>query len=297
MEKKIVLAGGTGFVGKFLAEKYSKLGYKILIISRQQNCISWDNENAIIEAIDNSEFVINLAGRSVNCRYNQKNKDEILKSRVETTKIIGNAILKCKNPPELWLNSSTATIYKYSLDKPMTETDGILGEGFSVEVAKSWEKAFFDFDLQSIRRVALRITIVLGKNGGVMEPFVKLVKFGLGGKQGNGKQMFSWIHIEDLFKIIQFVQSNKNIKGAINCASPNPVTNNDLMKTLRKVMNKSFGLPSPKWILEVGAIFIRTETELILKSRYVVSDKLNKEGFIFKYPILEDAFKNLLIEK
>ena len=295
--KKIVLAGGTGFVGKYLKTKFSELGYEVKIISRQNDSIQWDDISSIVDALDNSEMLINLAGKSVDCRYNKKNKEEILKSRTETTRILGEAILKCKNPPELWINSSTATIYRHAQDRPMTESGGEIGSGFSVGVATQWEKTFFDFQLPKTRQVALRMAIVLGKEGGVMTPFKNLVRFGLGGKQGDGNQMFSWIHIEDLFTIIRFLQSNKNMTGAYNCSSPNPVSNATLMQSLRKAMNVKFGLPSPKFLLEIGAIMIRTETELILKSRWVIPERLLKAGFQFQYSTIDKALENILIEK
>ena len=295
--KKIVLAGGTGFVGKYLKTKFSELGYEVKIISRQNNSIQWTDLISIQEAIDNSEMLINLAGKSVDCRYNKKNKEEILRSRAETTKILGDIILKCKNPPELWINSSTATIYRHAEDRPMTESDGEIGSGFSLSVAKEWEKTFFDFRLPKTRQVALRMAIVLGKDGGVMIPFKNLVRFGLGGKQGNGNQMFSWIHIADLFGIIQFLQSNKKMTGAYNCSAPKPVSNETLMQSLRQAMNVKFGLPSPKLLLKIGAIIIRTETELILKSRWVIPERLTKAGFQFQFSTIDKALINILIEK
>jgi hypothetical protein len=295
--KKIVLAGGTGFVGKYLKAKFTELGYDVKIISRQSDSIQWNDTPSIMEAIDNSEMLINLAGKSVDCRYNKKNKEEILNSRTETTKILGEVILNCKNPPKLWINSSTATIYRHAEDRPMTEREGEIGTGFSVGVAKSWEKSFFHFKLTNTRQVALRMAIVLGKDGGVMTPFKNLVRFGLGGKQGTGKQMFSWIHIEDLFGIIQFVQSNKNMVGAYNCSSPNPVSNKVLMQSLRQAMNVKFGLPSPKFLLKIGAVLIRTETELILKSRWVVPERLLEVGFKFQFSTIDEALRNILIEK
>ena len=239
-------------------------------------------------------MLINLSGKSVDCRYNKKNKEEILKSRTETTKALGEAILKCNNPPELWINSSTATIYRHAEDKPMTESTGEIGKGFSVDVATNWEKVLFSFQLPKTRQIALRMAIVLGKNGGVMKPLINLVRFGLGGKQGNGNQMFSWIHIEDLLSIILFLQSHKELKGVFNCSSPNPVNNKTLMKTFRQTMNVKIGLPSPAWLLEIGAVIIKTETELILKSRWVVPEKLLGSGYTFKYPSLEMALANIL---
>jgi uncharacterized protein (TIGR01777 family) len=296
-QKTILVAGGTGFVGKYLKTKFIELGYDVKIISRQNNSIPWTDSDSILEAIENSEMLINLAGKSVDCRYNKKNKEEILKSRTETTQLLGEILLKCKNPPELWINSSTATIYRHAQDRPMTESTGEIGSGFSVGVATQWEKVFFDFKLSKTRQVALRMAIVLGKDGGVMIPFKNLVRFGLGGKQGSGNQMFSWIHIEDLFGIIQFVQANKKMEGAYNCSAPNPVSNEILMRSLRQAMNIKFGLPSLKFLLEIGAFVIRTETELILKSRWVIPERLMKAGFQFRFSTIEEALRNILIEK
>ncbi len=294
MQKKIVLAGGTGFIGKYFAAQFAKMGYEVLIISRQARHIQWGDRAKIINALENAEMLINLAGKSVDCRYNEANMAEIFRSRTETTKELGEAILKCQNPPALWLNSSTATIYRHALDRAMTENEGEIGTGFSVEVAKTWEKAFFSFHCPQTRQIALRIAIVLGENGGVMTPFQNLVKFGLGGKQGSGKQMFSWIHVEDLKEIVLFLQKNKEMKGVYNCAAPNPITNETLMRTLQEVMKMPFGLPCPTWLLKIGAVLIRTETELILKSRWVLPEKLQTAGFGFKYPKLEEALRAIL---
>lgn len=238
MEKKIVLAGGTGFIGKYLVEKFKALSYEVIIISRNNTHIQWDNKTEMENALNGAEMLINLAGKSVNCRYNQKNKDEILRSRTATTKILGEAILNCENPPALWINSSTATIYRHAMDRAMTETDGEIGTGFSVDVATNWEKSFFAFQLPYTRQIALRMAIILGEGGGVIEPFVNLVRFGLGGKQGSGKQMFSWLHVEDLFNIILFLQNKNELNGVFNCSAPNPVDNATLMKSLRKTMKQ-----------------------------------------------------------
>ena len=292
--KKIVLAGGTGFVGKYFSEQFKALGYQVVIISRNNAHIQWDNVQEIEDALNNAEMLINLAGKSVNCRYNQANKNEILRSRVATTKRLGDAILKCNNPPKIWINSSTATIYRHAMDRPMIENDGEIGSGFSVDVATNWEQAFFDFDLPQTRQIALRMAIVLGKGGGVMRPFVNLVRFGLGGKQGSGKQMFSWIHLEDLFNIVLFLQRQENLSGVFNCSSPNPVDNTTLMRTLRQKMKVSIGLPSPEWMLKLGAIFIGTETELILKSRWVLPERLEKAGYKFKFPTIGIALRDVL---
>lgn len=294
MEKKVVLAGGTGFIGQYLTQRFHENGYKVLIVSRNTNHINWDEEPALINALEHADLLINLAGKSVDCRYNDKNKKEILRSRIETTKALGEAILKCSNPPLLWINSSTATIYRHAEDRPMTEDAGEPGKGFSVNVATSWENAFFLFKLPGTRQVALRMAIVLGKEGGVMKPFINLVQFGMGGKQGNGNQMFSWIHIEDVYNILVFVQSHKELKGVFNCSSPNPVNNKTFMNTLRRHLHAPFGLPSPTWLLKIGALIINTETELILKSRWVIPEKLLKADYIFKYPTLDSALQNIL---
>lgn len=294
MRKKVVLAGGTGFIGKFLEDKFKALGYDVHIISRQEQHISWNNHKEIVEAVDHSDMLINLAGKSVDCRYNEKNKKEILRSRTETTRTLGEALKKCENPPSLWINSNTATIYRHAEDRPMTEESGEIGTGFSVDVAKEWEKAFFTIQLPQTRQVALRIAIVLGPGGGVMTPFKNLVRFGLGGAQGPGNQMFSWIHIEDIFGIIQFLQELKELNGVFNCSSPHPVTNRELMAQLRETMNVKIGLPSPKWLLDMGAIMIQTETELIMKSRWVIPERLERAGYTFKHKDIGQALAHIL---
>lgn len=297
MTRKVVLAGGTGFIGQYVEKRLTALGIEVKIISRQSPHIAWDDHQGIVQALDGAEMVINLAGKSVNCRYNEQNKREIMNSRIETTQILGNAILDCAHPPALWINSSTATIYRHAEDRPMTETKGEIGSGFSVDVAKAWEDAFFSFSLPHTRQAALRIAIVLGPGGGVMTPFKNLVRFGLGGHQGSGKQMFSWIHVEDLFQIILFIQEWESLEGVFNCTSPNPVTNRELMATMRKVMHRKGGLPASTWMLNLGARVIRTEPELVLKSRWVIPNRLIKEGFMFKYGRLEQALQHILHTK
>ncbi|UAL48916.1 TIGR01777 family oxidoreductase [Sutcliffiella horikoshii] len=292
--KKVVLAGGTGFIGRYLEKQFIQLNYEVIIISRQPQHIAWTDTKGIKAAVDNAELVINLAGKSVDCRYNEKNKKEIFDSRTETTRILGEAIESASNPPELWINSSTATIYRHAEDRPMTETTGEIGEGFSVEVAKAWEKSFFDFNLPQTRQAALRIAIVLGKDGGVMTPFKNLVTFGLGGIQGPGTQMFSWVHIEDVYRIMLFIRDRKDLQGVLNCSAPNPISNKQFMAEMREKMNRKIGLPSPRWMLEIGAVVIRTETELILKSRWVIPERLQKEGYQFKYPKIDEALAEIL---
>ncbi|MGY3716571.1 TIGR01777 family oxidoreductase [Sutcliffiella cohnii] len=292
--KKVVLAGGTGFIGEYFNNKFKELGYDVKIISRQMQHISWEDKDGIKEVLEDAELLINLAGKSVNCRYNETNKNEIMNSRIRTTTLLGEAIQACENPPEIWMNSSTATIYRHAEDRPMTEDTGEIGTGFSVDVATNWEQTFFSFDLPNTRQIALRIAIVLGKGGGVMTPYQNLVKFGLGGFQGTGNQMFSWIHIEDLFKIVLFLKEKEELTGVFNCSSPQPVSNRELMKELRKTMNVPVGLPSPKWILEIGSLLIKTETELVLKSRWVLPERLEREGYTFTFETLEKALQDIL---
>jgi uncharacterized protein (TIGR01777 family) len=294
MKSKIVLAGGTGFIGSYLALEFKKTGYEVLVISRKGGDVQWSDSQATVNALENATMVVNLAGKSVDCRYNEKNKTEILRSRTESTRRLGEAIEKCRKPPGVWINSSTATIYRHSEDRPMTESQGEIGKGFSVDVATSWEKAFFAFHLKHTRQVALRMAIVLGKNGGVLKPFLNLVRFGLGGRQGNGHQMFSWIHIADVFNILLFIMEHEELCGVYNCSAPNPITNETLMKTFREKTNTKIGLPSPAWLLKIGAVMISTETELILKSRWVIPEKLLKAGYTFRYPSLDEALENIL---
>jgi uncharacterized protein len=240
------------------------------------------------------EMLINLAGKSVNCRYNEKDKQEIMDSRMKTTTRLGEAVQACDNPTSLWINSSTATIYRHAEDRPMTEAKGEIGTGFSVDVATKWEETFSSYDLPDTRQSALRIAIVLGKDGGVISPYKNLVKFGLGGNQGTGNQMFSWIHIEDVYQIILFLQERQALSGVFNCASPETVSDRELMRTLRKTMCVPFGLPAPRWMLEAGSVMIKTETELVLKSRWVIPERLEREGYTFRYKSLEKTLQDIL---
>lgn len=294
MKKKVVLAGGTGFIGQHFAKLYKELDYDVHIISRQNEHISWTDKERMLEAIDGAELLINLAGKSVNCRYNEANKKAIMQSRTETTKVLGEAVLSSETPPKLWINSSTATIYRHAEDRAMTEAEGEIGTGFSVDVATTWEDTFFAYQLPHTRQIALRIAIVLGKGGGVMTPYLNLVKFGLGGVQGTGDQMFSWIHLDDLFQIVEFLREREDLSGVFNCSAPEPVTNHEFMKQLRTKLNAPIGLPAPKWMLEAGSVLIRTETELVLKSRWVIPERLEQAGFTFTYPTLDQALSEII---
>jgi NAD dependent epimerase/dehydratase family enzyme len=309
---RVVIGGSTGFMGRFLLPRLRAEGREVVTISRSGADIRWGDQVEIDRAIDGAALVIGLAGKSVNCRYTPANRAEIFRSRLDTTASLSTAIMRASNPPALWVNSSTATIYRHAEDRPMTESAGEIGTGFSVEVAKAWEKALFADDLPRTRRVALRSTIVLG-HGGVLGPVKDLARLGLGGSQYDGRwpvsaarraagtghfpgarrgrQRFSWVHIEDVARIIDFLEQTPSLEGPVNAASPHPVDNAEFMATVRRVLGVRVGMPMPRWMLELGAIGMRTETELILKSRWVLPEKLTTAGFEFRYPTLEDAIR------
>lgn len=296
--KKIIIAGGSGFLGQVLESYFSKKEYLIKILTRyptKENHIFWDAKTIgnWTSELENSEALINLTGKSVDCRYTEQNKKNIYDSRVNSTKIIGKAINLCKKPPKVWFNSSTATIYKHSLKKEMTEENGDIGDDFSMNIAKSWEKTFFEIKNPNTRKIALRTAIVLGKKGGAFIPLKNLTKYGLGGKQGSGNQKVSWIHELDFARAIEFLLTKNNLEGIFNLSVPNPTNNKLLMKTLRQEIKIPFGIPHPIWLLEIGAKLIGTETELILKSRNVIPQRLLKENFKFKYQTINKAIQNL----
>lgn len=297
--KNIIIAGGTGFLGQVLESYFSKKGYEIKILTRKPtkpNHIHWNAKDLDqwTNALEGADILINLTGKSVDCRYTEENKKLIYDSRIDATHTLGLAINLCERPPKLWFNSSTATIYRHSTDKEMTEELGEIGDDFSMNIAKSWEKAFYSITNPKTRKIALRTSIVMGKNGGATEPLKKLVQFGLGGKQGSGNQKVSWIHETDFARAIEFLIENKNLEGNFNLAVPKPTDNKTLMKNFRKVMNIPFGVSHPEWLIKLGARLIGTEPELVLKSRNVIPERLTKNGFIFSHTDIELALKNLL---
>src|SRR5690606_13547292 len=204
-------------------------------------------------ALEGADLLINLAGKSVNCRYTEANKAAIFASRTNSTSILGEAVQQAKNPPALWINSASATIYRHAEDRPMDEATGEMENDFSVQVCKKWEKTFNDITLPHTRKVVLRIAVTLGKQGGVMTPYLNLVKFGLGGHQGSGRQMFSWVHIEDVARMMEWLYEHPECSGTYNCSAPNPVTNKTFMQTLRKTAGHAYGLPACEWRLQIGA--------------------------------------------
>ena len=302
MKNKIVIAGGSGFIGKALSIHYKNQGYLVVVLTRGASQLidgirlqNWDGKTLgeWKEVIDGAEILINLTGKSVDCRYTEENKKLILSSRVNATKILGDAINLVENPPKVWFNASTATIYDYSLTKAMTEEFGDIGSDFSMSVAKAWEEAFFNAEAPETRKIALRISLVLGKGEGVLPVLTKLSKLGLGGYHGNGKQRFAWIHIEDLINVIEFLKENKSMDGPINCTSPSEINNQQFMKALRKSLGIWFGIPSPKFAIEIGSFLMQTESELILKSRFVSPKRLLDNGFQFKFTNIDNALANL----
>lgn len=286
--KRIVIAGSTGFIGQYILSKFKSIGADVRCIDRKGQDLRWDNHTEIIKALDGCDLLINLAGKSVDCRYTETNKRLILESRTNATNTLGNLIDQCKESPKVWMNASSATVYRYAEDRFMDEKDGEIGTGFSVAVVKEWEKAFFSHSDKGSRMIALRMSIIMGE-GGVYPILKRLVKFGFGGKMGKGTQKFSFMHIEDLYRAILFLYSNQDSEGSYNCSSPEAVSNEVLMKTLRKKVGIGFGLPLSEWMLKFGAIVIGTETELILKSRWVMPARLLSEGFQCQFPKIEQC--------
>ena len=296
-DRRIVIAGAHGFMGTRFAELYRAEGDSVATVGRRDADAMWGDTAAITRLIDGADLLVNLAGKSVNCRYTERNKAEIFRSRLETTAELGRAVAAADAPPPVWFNASTATIYRHADDRPQTEEDGELGHGFSVDVATSWERTFFDAARDGVRQVALRTAITLG-DGSALTPLVGLARIGMGGPQlggpsGGGNQRFSWVHLDDVFRAMRFLEEH-DLDGPVNVTSPNPSTNREVMATLRRVLGVPFGMPLPRIALEVGARVIRTETELILKSRWVLPKRLLDAGFEFRYPDLEGALRAIL---
>ena len=296
--RRIVIAGASGFVGQYLASRFAESGDTVATIGRSGADARWSDAAAIGALLDGSDILINLAGKSVNCRYTRKNMAAIFSSRLLTTAELGEAVQAVAHPPRVWFNASTATIYRHADDHPMTDETGELGAGFSVNVATAWEREFFAHPRAGVRQVALRMAIVLG-DGSALTPLVMLARLGFGGPQFGGKtrgarQRFSWVHIEDVHRAIEFLSGSPDVGDTVNVSSPNPVENRELMATLRRVLRVRIGIPLFSWMLESGAFAIRTETELLLKSRWVVPTRLLAAGFEFEFPRLEGALRDIL---
>ncbi|MBP7808465.1 MAG: TIGR01777 family oxidoreductase [Bacteroidia bacterium] len=301
--KKLVIAGGTGFLGDALINYFGNKFDEYVILSRSPKQDKGNLKHVVWDAktlgdwskhLEGAECIINLCGKSVDCRYTEKNKALIFSSRLDSTAILGTAIANCKFPPKVWMNASAATIYGYSEDKVMAESNKETGTGFSIEVIKAWEKVFVESTTPNTRKINLRISMVMGKNGGVFPVLRHLTKCFLGGTMGSGKQYVSWIHETDFCRFVDWLIENKNATGPYNFAAPTPIRNREMMKVYRKSLGVPFGLPAADWMLEIAAFFMRTETELILKSRNVISDRANKEGFEFKFKTMQICIEDLI---
>lgn len=294
---RLVLTGSSGFLGRLLTRYFTEQDWQVTTISRSNAFHVWDARTLgpWTEALENATAVVNLAGRSVNCRYHSRNKALIYASRLDSTHILGQAIASAKRPPKVWLNSSTATIYRHAEDRPMDEHTGELGFGFSVDVATQWERVFFEAPAPpSVRRVALRTAMVMdAEPGGAFQPFANLARLGLGGRLASGNQRISWIHGYDFCRAVHFLIQH-NLAGAVNLSAPNPLPQRDFARELRRALAPGFGLPATRWMLEAGAFLLRTETELLLKSRWVLPRRLLEAGFEFAYPTWPQALDAIL---
>lgn len=308
---RIVLPGGSGQVGTIVARHFHAQGHHVVVIARTAGrapwrTVPWDGESLgpWTEELENADLVINLAGRNVNCRYSDANRREIKESRVRTTRLVGDAISRLSRPPTIWMNASTATIYRHTYDRAMDEATGEIGGReqnapaswrFSIEVATSWEDAFFSASTPGTRKIALRSAMVMSPDpGGIFDTLLRLVRFRLGGASGSGKQFVSWIHDQDFLHSLEYLIAHDDLDGAINIAAPNPIPNAEFMAVLRNAWGTRIGLPASAWMLELGAVFLRTETELILKSRRVTPGRLLAHGFEFDFPTWNTAAHDLI---
>jgi uncharacterized protein len=308
---RIVIAGGSGQVGNILGRYFHARGHSVVALARTTfpapwRVAVWDGENVRgwVKELEGADAIINVAGRSVNCRYTATNRREILGSRVKSTRLLGEAIGGLSEPPRVWLNASTATIYRHAFDRPMDEFTGEIGGHevnapeswkFSIEVATRWEESFFAASTPKTRKVALRSAMTMSPDrGGIFDTLLRLVRFGLGGKAGTGEQYVSWIHEDDFAHAVEFLVAHEELNGAVNVAAPEPLPNQEFMRELRKAWGARMGLPAAEWMLGAGAIFLQTETELILKSRRVVPGRLLRAGFQFRFPKWPVAAEDLV---
>ena len=308
---KVVIPGGTGQVGTLLARDFKRHGHEVVVLSRRPprralwRVLKWDGAtlgNWAAE-LDGADVVINLAGRSVNCRYTAENRRQILESRVDSTRVVGEAIARANQPPRVWLQAGTATIYAHRYDAPNDEATGLIGGSergssrpwrFSTEVAKAWEAAVAQAATPRTRKVILRSAMTMSVDaGGVFSVMLKLVQRGLGGRAGNGRQYVSWIHEHDFVAAVRWLVEHDDIAGPVNLCSPNPLPNAEFMRWFRLTWGLSFGLPAPRPLLDLGALFMRTEPELVLKSRRVVPGVLLQSGFKFRFPNWPEAVQDL----
>jgi uncharacterized protein (TIGR01777 family) len=310
---KILLPGGSGQVGTILARAFHARGDDVVVLSRSPRAthapwrtVHWDARTPgpwTVE-LDGADVVINLAGRSVNCRYTAANRREIMDSRVDSTRAVAAAIAAAARPPRVWLQAGTATIYAHRYDAPNDDLTGVIGGrepgapdtwNFSIDVATAWERAATDAPTPRTRKVLLRSAMTMSPDpGGVFDVLLALVRRGLGGKSGDGKQYVSWIHERDFVRAVQFLIDRDDLAGPINLAAPTPLPNADFMRALREAWGTRVGLPATKWMLEIGTFLMRTESELVLKSRRVIPRRLLDAGFTFDFPTWPEAARDLV---
>ena len=304
MNPVIVIFGANGFLGRYACRYFARQGKEVVAVARRRD--GWSGDGMFLEwdgktpgpwtlALEGAEAVLNLAGRSVNCRYTPENRREIRDSRVAATRVIGQAIAACRIPPRVWLNASTATWYRHAEDKPQDDWLGEPGEGFSCEVARAWEDAFFEAMVPAVtRKVALRLGMVLAnEEGTVFDVLRRLTASGLGGAMGGGSQRVSWIHMEDFLRALEFLLGDPFLSGSVNVTSPEFPSNREWMRVLRESVGMPVGLPASRWMLEMGARLMGTETELVLKSRWAEPVRLRDAGFRWRWSRAADAVADL----
>ena len=308
---KVIIPGGSGQVGTVLARGFQQRGAEVVVLSRTQTkglpwrVVKWDGETLGEWAteVEGADAIINLAGQSVNCRYTTENRRVIIDSRVKSTRIVGQAIAEANNPPRVWLQASTATLYAHRYDAPNDEATGIIGGSepnapdtwrFSIDVVKKWERELNAAATPQTRKVLMRSAIVMSPSqGGPFDMLLRLVRFGLGGRFGDGKEYVSWIHDQDFVRTVDWLIHHEELAGAVNLAAPTPLPNSEFMRSLRTVWGIPFGLPATNWMLELGAFVLRSETELMLKSRRVIPTRLLQSGFTFQFPTWAEAAGDL----
>jgi uncharacterized protein len=308
---KIVIPGGSGQVGTLLARAFVADGHEVTVLTRHPTPQPWLTVEWAAKTlgdwageIDGADVVINLAGRSVNCRYNEENRRQMMDSRVDSTRVVGEAIAAAADPPKLWLQASTATIYAHRSDAPNDDIDGIIGGNepdapetwrFSIEVAMAWEAAADEAVTPKTRKVLMRSAMTMSPDrGGIFDVMLGLVRKGLGGTAGDGRQFISWVHGHDFIRAVYWLIEHEEFEGPVNISSPHPLPNREFMRIFREAWGTRLGLPAFEWQLAIGAFFMRTETELVLKSRRVVPRRLLDSGFEFEFPEWEDAAKDLV---
>jgi len=307
---KVVITGGTGQVGQLL-KRHFEPDHKVIVIGRSKSAdvIQWDGQSLgdWKREFENADVIFNLAGRSVNCRYTNENLKQMMDSRVNSTRLVAEAVAQCQRPPKLWLQMSTATIYSHRFDKANDDFDGEIGGSekdapkyweFSVRIAKNWESELMATDTPNTRRVALRSSMIMSPNrGGIFDTLYGMVQCGLGGSIAGGRQFVSWIHEDDFCASVDSIIKNEDINGPIIIASPNPLPQSEFNKILRTAAGVPIGLPATKWMAKIGAVLLRTDTELIFKSRRVYPKKLLDSGYKFKYAQWENAAKDLINQR